>query len=67
MLTRGFAYNNGPNLPYYYMIGIADPNFNLGDGTFVDFGLGGFHVYTTALNGTEVLNNFDVTKSRFGL
>lgn len=65
--ARQTPYTNGPNLPYYYIIGIVDPDFNLGDGTYGDFGFGGFHVYTTALSGAEVLNNFNVTKSRFGL
>jgi len=60
-LTPG---NNSYGL--YYAIGATDST-NLGDGTPANMRFGGMHIYNTALTYSEVVNNFNATKTRFGL
>ena len=63
--------NNGPASPInatnlYYSLGAPDSN-NLGDGTGSSFRFGGMEVYNRALTVDDVLNNYNVTKSKYGL
>jgi hypothetical protein len=55
---------NGNSL--HYGIAATDST-SMGDGTYANMRLGQFLVYNTALTETEVLANYNATKSRFGL
>ena len=63
--TRSTPYNNG-GFALKYGIALADGT-NLGNGGYGNFRWGAFHVYNTALSGANVLDNYNATKSRFGL
>jgi len=65
-ISRATPYNNGGGLGLYYSVAAADST-NLGDGTYANMRFGGMQVYNTALSGTDVLQNFNSQKSRFGL
>lgn len=65
-ITRSTPYNNGGNLPLHYAIAHTDAT-NLGDGTFSNMRLGAFHIYNTALSAGQVLTNFQVGRSRYGV
>lgn len=65
-ISRQTPYNDGGNLGLHYAIAHADGT-NLGDGTFSNMRFGGMQVYNTALSASDVLNNYNATKSRFGL
>ena len=64
--SRSTPYNNGGGVPLKYGIALADGT-SLGNGGYGNFRWGAFHVYNTALSGANVLNNYNATKSRFGL
>jgi hypothetical protein len=64
--SRLTPYNNGGNIPLKYGIALIDGT-SLGDGTYGDFRFGAFQVYNTALNSSNVLQNYNAQKSRFGL
>ena len=64
--SRSTPYNNGGGVPLKYGIALADST-SLGNGGYGNFRWGAFHVYNTALSGANVLNNYNATKSRFGL
>ena len=64
--SRLTPYNDGGGVPLKYGIALADFT-NLGDGTYGDFRFGAFQVYNTALNSSNVLQNYNAQKSRFGL
>jgi hypothetical protein len=64
--ARETPYNDGGGLSFFYSVGLLDST-NLGDGGYGNFGFGAMHVYNTALSGTDVLYNFNATKTRFGL
>lgn len=55
---------NGANL--YYAIAATDST-NLGDGTYSNMRFGGMQIYNTALASSDVLQNYNSQKSRFGL
>ena len=65
-VTSGTISRSTPGSNLYYAIAHAD-NTNLGDGTFSNRRFGGMQVYNTALSTNDVLNNYNATKSRFGL
>ena len=65
-VTSGTISRSTPGSNLYYAIAHAD-NTNLGDGTFSNMRFGGMQVYNTALSTNDVLNNYNATKSRFGL
>ena len=62
--NRSAPYNNARNL--YYSIA-AQTATNTGVKAFCSMSLGAFQVYNTALSATEVLQNYNAAKSRFGL
>ena len=64
--SRLTPYNDGGGVPLKYGIALADFT-NLGDGTYGDFRFGAFQVYNTALNSSNVLQNYNAQKARFGL
>lgn len=55
---------NGANL--FYAVASLDGT-NLGDGTYANMRFGGMQVYNTALSASNVLQNYNAQKSRFGL
>ena len=55
---------NGANL--FYAIAALDST-NLGDGTYSNMRFGGMQIYNTALTSSDVLQNYNSQKSRFGL
>ena len=55
---------NGANL--FYAIAALDST-NLGDGTYSNMRFGGMQIYNTALASSDVLQNYNSQKSRFGL
>jgi hypothetical protein len=65
-ISRQTPYNNGAGAGLHYAIAHADGT-NLGDGSFANMRFGGMQVYNTALSTNDVLNNYNATKSRFGL
>jgi hypothetical protein len=65
-VTSGTISRSTPGANLYYAIAHAD-NTNLGDGSFANMRFGGMQVYNTALSTNDVLNNYNATKSRFGL
>ena len=65
-VTSGTISRSTPGSNLYYAIAHAD-NTNLGDGSFANMRFGGMQVYNTALSTNDVLNNYNATKSRFGL
>jgi hypothetical protein len=65
-ITRQTPYNNGGGLGLFYAIAAVDGT-SLGDGTAANMRFGGMQVYNTALNASDVLQNYNAQKSRFGL
>ena len=65
-VTSGTISRSTPGANLYYAIAHADST-NLGDGTFSNMRFGGMQVYNTALSASDVSNNYNATKSRFGL
>ena len=71
--VRQTPYNNGGNLGLYYTIGyptstnMATSPGGTGLGPASNFKLGAFNVYNNALSATEVLNNYNATKTSYGL
>ena len=65
-VTSGTISRSTPGANLYYAIAHAD-NTNLGDGSFANMRFGGMQVYNTALSTNDVLNNYNASKSRFGL
>jgi hypothetical protein len=62
-LIRDTPYNLG-STGLHYAIGASDST-SLGDGTPAKMKLGAFHVYNTALNEQQILNNYNTTKSNY--
>jgi hypothetical protein len=62
-LIRDTPYNLG-STGLHYAIGASDST-SLGDGTPAKMKLGAFHVYNTALNQQQILNNYNTTKSNY--
>ena len=50
----------------FYAIGAADST-NLGDASYANMRLGQFLVYNTALSATDVVTNFEATRSLYGV
>lgn len=50
----------------YYGLGLSDST-NLGDGTYLAATYGSFRVYNKALSSAEVLQNFNLSKSKYGI
>ena len=65
-ISRLTPYNNGGSAALRYGIALTDST-SLGGGGYGNFRFGAFHVYNTALSGSDVLSNYNSTKSRFGL
>jgi hypothetical protein len=65
-VTSGTISRSTPGANLYYAIASADGT-NLGDGSYANMRFGGMQVYNTALSTNDVLNNYNATKSRFGL
>jgi hypothetical protein len=65
-VTSGTISRSTPGASLYYAIAHGDFT-SLGDGTFSNMRFGGMQVYNTALATNDVLNNYNATKSRFGL
>ena len=63
-ISRQTPYNNGSGKGLYYALA-SSAGTNLGDGTNSKLKLGAFHVYNTALNQQQVLNNYNSTKSDY--
>lgn len=57
---------NPGNQNYYYTI-MAGTGTNLGDGSYLAANFGSFRIYNRALSNTEVTNNYNATKARYGL
>lgn len=62
--SRLTPWNSSSNNGLHYAIA-AEDNTNLGDGTFAKMKFGDFHVYNTALNQQQILNNYNYTKSDY--
>jgi len=65
-ISRQTPYNNGSGVGLHYSVASIDST-SLGDGTYANMRFGGMQIYNTALTGSNVLTNFNATKSRFGL
>jgi hypothetical protein len=65
-VTSGTISRSTPGASLYYAIAHADFT-SLGDGNFSNMRFGGMQVYNTALSTNDVLDNYNATKSRFGL
>lgn len=63
-LNRIAPYNVGQN--FYFSIGSSTAT-NMGVNSYCNMKFGAFQVYNEALTSTQVLNNFNSTKTRFGL
>jgi hypothetical protein len=63
---RNTPYNTGGSLPLFYAIAALDST-SFGDGTYANMRFGGLHIYNIALSHSEILNNYNVTKARYGL
>jgi hypothetical protein len=64
--SRATPYNNGGGVALKYGIALTDST-NLGNGGYGNFRWGAFQVYNTALNSSNVLQNYNAQKSRYGL
>jgi hypothetical protein len=62
--SRLTPWNSSSNNGLHYAIAAEDIT-NLGDGTFAKMKFGDFHVYNTALNQQQILNNYNYTKSDY--
>jgi hypothetical protein len=65
-VTSGTITRSTPGANLFYAVAAADGT-NLGDGTAANMRFGGMQVYNTALNASNVLQNYNAQKSRFGL
>ena len=65
-ISRQTPYNNNSGGGLYYAVAAADST-NLGNGSASNMRFGGMQMYNTALNSTDVLQNYNAQKSRFGL
>jgi hypothetical protein len=65
-VNSGTISRSTPGANLYYAVAAADGT-NLGDGTAANMRFGGMQVYNTALNTSNVLQNYNAQKSRFGL
>ena len=64
--NRQTPYNNGGPTGYYYNIGYRSGT-NMLSGTDGTFRLGAFHIWNEAISDAIILNNYNVTKSAYGL
>jgi len=65
--NRQTPYNNGVSgTGYYYNIGYRTST-NMGSGADGTFRIGAFHVWNDALNASTILNNYNATKTSYGL
>ncbi len=63
-LNRIAPYNVGEN--FHFSIGSSTAT-NMGVNSYCNMKFGAFHVYNVALSGSQVLQNYNVDKTRFGL
>ena len=65
--NRETPYNNGvAGTGYYYNIGRRSDT-NMGSGADGTFRLGALHIWNDAISSATILNNYNVTKSAYGL
>jgi hypothetical protein len=64
--ARQTPYNNGSSVGLYYALGYPTTT-NMGSGAGSNFRLGAFHVWNTALGSSVVLDNYNATKTSYGL
>lgn len=65
-ISRNTPYNDGSGIGLHYAVASIDST-SLGDGSYANMRFGGMQIYNTALSASGVLNNYNATKSRFGL
>jgi hypothetical protein len=72
-VNRETPYNNGGGLNMYYFIGyptstnlVTSPG-GIGQGPTSTFRFGGFNVYNRGINSSEVTQNYNSSKSNYGL
>jgi len=63
-INRIAPYNVGENL--FFSIGSSTAT-NMGVGSYCNMKFGAFHVYSVALSGSQVLQNYNAARTRFGL
>jgi len=64
--VRLTPYNDGSSSGLYYTLGYPDFT-DLGSNQGANFRLGAFHVWNTAISSATVLNNYNATKTSYGL
>jgi hypothetical protein len=65
-ITRNTPYNNGGALPMYFNLGYPTST-DIGNTTSCTYRLGGMHIYNIGLSSGTVLQNYDNTKTNYGL
>ena len=65
--ARHTPYNNGSGAGLYYALGYPTSTKMSSSSGGSDFRLGAFHVWNTALSLSTILNNYNATKSAYGL
>lgn len=63
--SRLTPYNNGGGIGLYYSLGATDTVTNMGDGNGATFRFGSFQVYNRGLSSSEVLTNYNNTKTPY--
>jgi hypothetical protein len=65
-VTRQTPYNNGGNLPMYFNLGYPTGT-DIGNTTNCTYRLGAMHVYNIGITAGAVFDNYEKTKSKYGL
>jgi hypothetical protein len=65
-ISRQTPFNNGGVLGLYYSLGYPTGT-NMGGGGASTFRFGGMNVYNLGLTSSQVLQNFNANKSKYGL
>lgn len=63
-LNRLAPYNSGAD--FYFSIGSSTAT-NMGVSSYTNMKFGAFHVYNVAISGSQVLQNYNTSRTRFGL
>jgi hypothetical protein len=64
--TRLTPYNDGASAGLFYALAYGDST-SLGDGSYANCRIGAFHVYNNALTSEQILENFNKTRSIYGI